>query len=69
LARRISEDMPIILAGDTNVNMKDNYNTELVDLMKDTFKLDVLSYLSQGMTNLILTSISSLDEMWTIYPA
>jgi hypothetical protein len=49
-ARRGSEDMPIILAGDFNVNVKDNYNAELVDFMKDTFKLKVLSDLSQGTT-------------------
>jgi hypothetical protein len=34
----------------TNVNVKDNYNAELVEFMKDTFELDVLSDLSQGMT-------------------
>jgi hypothetical protein len=37
LARRGCEDMPIILAGDFNVNMKDNYNAKLVELMNDTF--------------------------------
>jgi hypothetical protein len=42
--------MPIILACDFNVNVKDNYNTEFVELMKDTLKLDVLSDLSQGTT-------------------
>jgi hypothetical protein len=42
--------MPIILAGNFNINMKDNYNAELIDFMKDTFKLDILSDLSQGMT-------------------
>jgi hypothetical protein len=42
--------MPIILAGDFNVNMKDNYNAELVEFMKDTFELDVFSDLSQGTT-------------------
>jgi hypothetical protein len=42
--------MPIILAGDSNVNVKDNYNAELVYSMKDTFELDVLSDLSQGTT-------------------
>jgi exonuclease III len=42
LARRSCEDMPIILAGDFNVNVKDNYNAELVEFMKDTFELDVL---------------------------
>jgi hypothetical protein len=30
--------------------MKDNYNAELVEFMKDTFELDVLSNLSQGNT-------------------
>jgi hypothetical protein len=40
--------MPIILAGDFNVNVKDNYSTELADFMKDNFELDVLSDLSQG---------------------
>jgi hypothetical protein len=50
LARRGCEDMPIIFVGDFNVNVKDNYNAKLVELMKDTFKLDVLSDLSQGTT-------------------
>jgi hypothetical protein len=50
LARRVCEDMPIILAGDFNVNVKDNYNAELADFMKDTFELDVLPDLSQGTT-------------------
>jgi hypothetical protein len=50
LAKRGCEDMPIILAGDLNVNVKDNYNAELVEFMKDTFELDVLSDLSQGTT-------------------
>jgi hypothetical protein len=35
--------MPVILAGDFNVNVKDNYNAELVEFMKDTFDLDILS--------------------------
>jgi hypothetical protein len=48
-ARRGCEDMLIILAGDCIVNVKDNY-VELVELMKDTFELDVLSDLSQGIT-------------------
>jgi endonuclease/exonuclease/phosphatase (EEP) superfamily protein YafD len=42
--------IPIILAGDFNVNVKDNYNAELVDFMKDTFEIDVLSDFSQGTT-------------------
>jgi hypothetical protein len=37
--------MPVILAGDFNVNVKDNYNAELVEFMKDTFE-----HLSQGTT-------------------
>jgi hypothetical protein len=47
LARKGSEDMPIILAGDFNISMKDNYDVEFV---KDTFELVFLSDLSQGMT-------------------
>jgi hypothetical protein len=39
LARRGCEDMPVILAGDFNVIVKDNSNAELVDFMKDTFEL------------------------------
>jgi hypothetical protein len=50
LARRGCEDMSVILVGDCNVNVKDNYNVELVEFMKDTFELDVFSDLSQGMT-------------------
>jgi hypothetical protein len=46
LARRGCEDMPIILAGDFNVSVKGNYNSELVEFMKDTFELDVLLCLS-----------------------
>jgi hypothetical protein len=69
LARRSCEDMPIILAGDFNANVKDNYNAELVDFMKDTFELDVLSDLSQGTTRSKLASIWCLDKIWTIYPA
>jgi hypothetical protein len=52
VARRGCEDMPIILAGDFNVNMKDNYNSELVGFRKDTFELDILSDLSQGTTRI-----------------
>jgi hypothetical protein len=63
------EDMPVILAGDFNINMKYNYNVELIDFMKDTLEFEVLSDLSQGTTSLILASIWSLVEMWTIYPA
>jgi hypothetical protein len=50
LARRGCENMPIILAGDFNINVKDNYNAKLVEFMKDIFELDVLSDLSQGTT-------------------
>jgi hypothetical protein len=50
LARGGCEDMPIILAADFNFNMKDNYNAELVEFMKDTFEIDVLSDLFQGTT-------------------
>jgi hypothetical protein len=50
LARRCCEDMPVILAAEFNVNVKDNYNAELVEFMEDTFELDVLSDLSQGTT-------------------
>jgi hypothetical protein len=39
-----------ILAGDFNVNVKNNYNAELVIFMNDTFALDVLSDLSQETT-------------------
>jgi hypothetical protein len=42
--------MPILLAGDFNVNVKDNYNAELAEFMKDAFQLDVLSDPSQGTT-------------------
>jgi hypothetical protein len=42
--------MQIILADDFNVKVKYNYNAERVDLMKDTFELDVLSNLSRGTT-------------------
>jgi hypothetical protein len=42
--------MSIILVGDFIVNEKYNYNDELVEFMKDTFELQVLSDLSQGTT-------------------
>jgi hypothetical protein len=69
LARRSCEDMSIILASDFNIYMKDNYSAKLVEFIKDTFELEVLSDLSQGTTKLICASIWSLDEMWTIHPA
>jgi endonuclease/exonuclease/phosphatase (EEP) superfamily protein YafD len=50
LTRRGCEDKPIILAGDFNDKVKDNYNAELVQFLKDTSELDVLSDLSQGTT-------------------
>jgi hypothetical protein len=37
VARRGCEDMQILLAGDFNINVKDNYNAEHVEFMKDTF--------------------------------
>jgi hypothetical protein len=46
------EDMPIILAGVFNVNVKDIYNTKLVEFMKDTFELEVLSGRRQDGTPL-----------------
>jgi hypothetical protein len=57
LARRGCEHMPIILAGDFNVNVKDNYNAELVEFMKDTFELDILSDISHKRLDLILASM------------
>jgi hypothetical protein len=39
LARKRCKDMPVILAGDFNANVKDNYNAELVQSMKDTSNL------------------------------
>jgi hypothetical protein len=50
LARRGCVDMPVILAGDFNVNVKHNYNAELVEFMKVTFELHVLSDLSDVRT-------------------
>jgi hypothetical protein len=50
LARRSCEYMQIILAGDFNVNLRVDYSAELVEFMKDTFELDVLSDLFQGTT-------------------
>jgi hypothetical protein len=46
LVGRSCKDMPIILAGDFNVNVKNNYNAELVEFMKDTFEFNVPSGLS-----------------------
>jgi hypothetical protein len=42
--------MPIILTCDFNVNVKNTYNAELVEFMKDNFELGILSDLSQGTT-------------------
>jgi hypothetical protein len=50
LANINCEDMPNILTGDFNLNVKDNYNAELVQFMKDTIELDVALDLSQGTT-------------------
>jgi hypothetical protein len=57
---KAQENMPVILVGDFNVNVKDNYNAELVKFMKDIFELvkfmkdifelDVLLDLCQGTT-------------------
>jgi hypothetical protein len=69
LARRGCEDMPIIFAGDFNINVEDNYNAELVEFMKDTSEIDVFRIFLKERLDLILTLIWSLDEMWTIYPA
>jgi hypothetical protein len=62
--------MSVILAGDFNVKVTDNYNTELVEFMKDNFS--DLTFFQNFLTeriNLILTSIWYFDEMSTIYPA
>jgi hypothetical protein len=34
--------LPTILAGDFNVSVKNNYNAELTEFMKDTFELRTL---------------------------
>jgi hypothetical protein len=67
-ARIGCEDMPIKFAGDFDVNMKDNYDTELVKFMKDTFELDVLSDFSRRTTRSNSCSDMVLEEMWTFYP-
>jgi hypothetical protein len=69
LVRRGCEDMSVILVGDFNVNVKYNYNAELVEFVKDTFELDVFRIFHKEGLDLILASIWSLDEMWTIYLA
>jgi hypothetical protein len=46
--RGSQETMAILLTGDFNVNVKDNYNVKLVEFMKNIFELDVLSKLSKG---------------------
>jgi exonuclease III len=65
LARRGSEDMPIILAGDFNVIVKDNCNAE----RKIPSNLTYFWIFLKEQLNLILATIWSLDKMWTIYPA
>jgi hypothetical protein len=36
--------------GCEDINVKDNYNAKLIESMKDTFELDILSNVSQGKT-------------------
>jgi hypothetical protein len=55
------------LAGDSKLDVKDNYNAELVDFMKDTFGLDILWDLSQGTTRSCIDMV--FGRNWTIYPA
>jgi hypothetical protein len=55
--------MPIILEGGFNVSVKDNYNAELVDFMKDSFGLDALSGFLKERLDLILALMWPLDEM------
>jgi hypothetical protein len=69
LARRGCDDMPIILAGDFNVNVKDNYNAELAEFMKEPSNLTFFRIFLEERLDLILASMWSLDEMWTVYPA
>jgi hypothetical protein len=69
LSRRGCEDMPVILADDSNINMKDSYNADLVEFVKDTSNLTFFRIYLKERLDLILASIWSLDEMWTIYPA
>jgi hypothetical protein len=67
LARKSCEDMTIILTGYFNVNVKDNYNAELVEFMKDTHDLHVLSDLSQGTTRsdsyIYMVSARKVDKL------
>jgi hypothetical protein len=49
--------------------VKDNYNAELVQSMKDTSNLAFFQIFLKEWLDLILASIWSLDEMQTIYPA
>jgi hypothetical protein len=49
--------------------VKDNYNDELVEFVKDTLEFDVLSDLSEGTTRSNSCIDMVFDEMWTIYPA
>jgi hypothetical protein len=48
-----------ILAGNFHINVKDNYDAELVE----SFRI----FLKERL-DLVLASIWSVDEMWTIYP-
>jgi hypothetical protein len=69
LARRGCEDMPIILAGDFKVNVKDNYNTELVEFMKDTYELDVLSVNPKCITSCFRTVLPKACATVLVIPA
>jgi hypothetical protein len=42
LANISCENMPIIFASGCNVNVKDNYNVDLVEFIKENFELDVI---------------------------
>jgi hypothetical protein len=66
--RRGCEDMSIILVGDFKDDVEVNYNGELVEFMKDTSELDVLSDHPQGTIRSNSCINMVLGEMWTIYP-
>jgi hypothetical protein len=59
--------MPILLADDFNVNLKDNYNAELVEFRKMPSNLTFFLIFLKKRLDLILASIWSSDEVWTIF--
>jgi hypothetical protein len=69
LARRVCEDMSIILASDFNINVKDITMPNLQSSWKIPSNMMFFQIFLMERLDLILALIWSLDKKWTIYPA